>query len=45
MSDSCIYDILDQVLPNTGKSKHDILRLEYLSDCKIMENKEDILNI
>ena len=45
MSVPCIYDILDQVLPNAGKSKHDIFRLEYISACKIMENKGYIVNI
>ena len=45
MSVPCIYDILDQVLPNAGKSKHDIFRLEYISACKVMENKGNIVNI
>ncbi|CAL4208984.1 unnamed protein product [Meganyctiphanes norvegica] len=45
MVDYCIYTHLDNILPCTGKSKHDIFRLEYLSACKIMENENNILKI
>jgi len=40
-----IFDHLDNVLPNTDTSNHDTLRLQYLSACKIMENKHYILKI
>jgi len=42
MLESCIYNILDHILPNAGKSKHDILRLEYISACNIMQNEMEI---
>ncbi|CAL4194097.1 unnamed protein product [Meganyctiphanes norvegica] len=45
MLNHCIYNILDNILPCGDKSKHDILRLEFLSACKIMENENYTLKI
>ena len=37
----CIYHLLDHILPSTGKSKHDTLRLEHLCAIKIMDTESD----
>ena len=37
----CIYHLLDHILPSTGKSKHDTLRLEHLCALKIMDSESD----
>ncbi|CAL4065527.1 unnamed protein product [Meganyctiphanes norvegica] len=45
MVDHCIYNLLDNVLPYTDRSSHDIFRLEYISACKLMENEDQALKI
>ena len=41
MLSNCIYHILNQILPSTGKPKHDTHRLEYICACKIMHSESD----
>ena len=41
MLSSCIYHLLDQILPSTGKPKHDTHRLEYICACKLMDSESD----
>ena len=41
MLEYCIYNLLDHVLPNTGKPKHDIHRLEYICAVKLMDSESD----
>ena len=40
-----IFDLLDNILPCSDTSKHDIQRLEYLSACKVKEDETNITKI
>ena len=42
MLQHCIYNLLDHILPSSGKSKHDTLRLEHLCAIKIMDSGSDM---
>ncbi|CAL4099047.1 unnamed protein product, partial [Meganyctiphanes norvegica] len=45
MLDSCIHNFLDNIVPCSEKSRHDTLRLEYLSACVIMVNTNYTMKI
>ena len=40
-----IFDLLDNIIPFSDTSRHDMQRLEFLCACKIMENRNNILKI
>ena len=45
MLDHCIYPHLDHILPSSDSTEHGKFRLEYISACKIIENKNYTVKI